>query len=77
MNVFDVSPAACQALKAEGVTVVKTAEEAAVDRDFVITMLPNSQIVYETYDGIIKAGFTDKTIFIDSSTIDPTVAQQV
>lgn len=77
LNVFDISPTACSALQTNGVTIAKSPEEVASKSDFVISMLPNSQIVYDTYEKITKAGVNKKTIFIDSSTIDPTVVKKV
>lgn len=77
LNVFDTSAAACSALQKNGVTISKSPEEVAKKSDFVISMLPNSQIVYDTYEKITKAGVNSKTIFIDSSTIDPNVAKNV
>lgn len=41
-------------------------------------MLPNNDIVHETYTAIANSGQISKhTIFIDSSTIDPNVAKSV
>lgn len=77
LNVFDISPAACSSLQTNGVSIAKTPEEVASKSDFVISMLPNSQIVYDTYEKITKAGVNSKTIFIDSSTIDPNVVKKV
>lgn len=52
-------------------------KDVAKDADFVITMLPNNDIVSNTYETIVKDGVSSKTIFIDSSTIDPNVAKSV
>lgn len=40
-------------------------------------MLPNNDIVFDTYDKMVKNGAKSSTMFIDSSTIDPTVAKKV
>lgn len=77
LNVFDISPTACTALQTNGVTIAKSPEEVALKSDFVISMLPNSQIVYDTYEQITRSGVNNKTIFIDSSTIDPNVVKKV
>lgn len=74
---FDVSPAACAALQSSGGNVLKSPEAVAEISDYVITMLPNNDIVYETYKTITQSKINSKTIFIDSSTIDPNVAKKV
>lgn len=40
-------------------------------------MLPNNDIVYDTYEKMTKSGAKNSTMFIDSSTIDPNVAKKV
>lgn len=77
LNVYDVSAPACDALKAKGANVSSSPKDAAKNADFVITMLPNNDIVSSTYDAIVKDGVSNKTIFIDSSTIDPNVAKSI
>lgn len=74
---YDVSAPACDALKAKGANVCSTPKDVAKNADFVITMLPNNDIVSNTYEAIVKDGVSNKTIFIDSSTIDPNVAKSV
>lgn len=74
---FDISPAACNALKANGAKVCDSQVDAARNVDFVVTMLPNNDIVSNTYENLIKAGLGKDTIYIDSSTIDPNVAKAV
>lgn len=77
---FDISPAACDAVKANGAQVAANVAAVATDADFVITMLPNNDIVSQTYETIVGGGsgkINPKTIFIDSSTIDPNVAKSV
>lgn len=75
---FDISPAACDAVKAKGAQVAANVSAVANDADFVITMLPNNDIVSQTYETIVDgAKINPKTIFIDSSTIDPNVAKSV
>lgn len=77
LNVFDVAPAACEAMQAKGAQVYKTTQELAKDSEFVLTMLPNNDIVRETYETMIKDGVNAKTMFVDSSTVDPSVSQYV
>jgi len=61
---FDVAGVAV-----EGVNAVATAVEAAKDRDAVITMLPNGQILTAVYDEIVPVGRVGG-LFIDCSTVD-------
>lgn len=77
LNVFDVSAAACAAVGSSGGNVLKSPEAVAEKSDYVITMLPNNDIVYDTYKTITQSKINSKTIFIDSSTIDPNVAKNV
>lgn len=77
MYVYDVSKPACDALKAKGANVCSNTIEIAEKSDFVITMLPNNDIVWNTYETMSSKGVNKNTIFIDSSTIDPKVAQSV
>lgn len=74
---FDISAPACDALKAKGAKICATQQEVAKNADFVITMLPNNDIVSKTYDTLVSEGVSKNTIFIDSSTIDPLVAKSV
>lgn len=77
LNVFDVSSDACDAMKAKGATVFKTTQELAKNSEFVVTMLPNNDIVKTTYEEMVKDGVNSNTMFIDSSTVDPNVSQHV
>lgn len=77
MNVFDISDDACNAMKSKGAQVYKTTQELAKNSDFVVTMLPNNDIVKNTYEDMIKDGVNSKTMFLDSSTVDPAVSQYV
>lgn len=70
-------PAACTDAGCKGCSICSSAEEVAQKSDFVITMLPNNDIVLDTYEKMIKNGVNAKTMFIDSSTIDPAVAKKV
>lgn len=77
LNVFDISKAACGALTSKDVTVCDTVQQVAQNSDFVVTMLPNNDIVANTYASMVADGVNSQTIFIDSSTIDPNVAKSV
>lgn len=74
---FDISPEACDAMKSKGAQVFKTTQELAKNSEFVVTMLPNNDIVKSTYEEMISDGVDSKTMFIDSSTVDPTISQYV
>lgn len=77
LHVFDVSKEAAGKMKAQGATVYDKTSDLAGKSDFVITMLPNNDIVWRTYEEMTANGVNENTVFIDSSTIDPNVAQQV
>ncbi|XP_055316881.1 probable 3-hydroxyisobutyrate dehydrogenase, mitochondrial [Sitodiplosis mosellana] len=77
LNAFDVEPAACKEAERIGCKIVDSAEQVAQKSDFVVTMLPNNDIVFDTYDKMVKNGVKSSTMFIDSSTIDPNVAKKV
>lgn len=64
-------------MEAQGAKICGQSKDVAKDADFVVTMLPNNDIVTNTYKTISEDGVSKNTIFIDSSTIDPTVAQNV
>lgn len=68
---FDVVPAAQDAAKKAGLSIVANAADAARNEDMVITMLPSGKLVLDVYEagGILKAA-APGTLFIDSSTID-------
>ncbi|KAL1398413.1 hypothetical protein pipiens_008990 [Culex pipiens pipiens] len=77
LHVFDISADAKDALKAKGATTYDNVSELSKASDFVVTMLPNNDIVANTYDSILAGGINTSTFFIDSSTIDPNVAKAV
>lgn len=77
MNVFDISASACAAMKAAGANVCKTQAEVAKASDFVVTMLPNNDIVEETYQVMTADGVNKGTVFIDSSTISPDYVKRI
>jgi 3-hydroxyisobutyrate dehydrogenase len=77
--VFDLSQAACDQLREAGAAVASTAAEAAIGKDYVISMLPAGKHVASTYlgdDGLLsKLG--SATTVLDCSTIDAATARQV
>jgi len=77
LNVYDVSADACTAMKTKGAQVFPNTQELAKNSEFVITMLPNNDIVTKTYEDMIKNGVNSNTLFVDSSTVDPSVSQHV
>ena len=72
---FDRVSSACDQARAEGVTIASTAAEAATDRDFVVTMLPNGAISLSVLNEIAPVA-RKGTIIIDSSTIDVASAKK-
>lgn len=73
---FDLVPAAQDAARAAGVTVIDTAEEAVTGADAVVTMLPNGGIVKAVYESVLPHA-APGTLFIDSSTISVDDARAV
>src|SRR5580658_8686813 len=69
---FDLVPAAQEAARQAGVTVVGNAAATAAGADIVITMLPAGQHVRDVYDDPAGplAVAARGTLFIDCSTID-------
>lgn len=51
LNVFDISPVAVSALVAQGAKAAASPAQAALDAEFVITMLPNGELVHEVLFG--------------------------
>jgi len=78
--VFDVVPEQAQLLAKEGATVAKSPKEVATQTKTIITMLPSSPHVQSVYlegpDSLIE-GLSAGQLYIDASTIDPTVARDV
>ncbi|CAA0116358.1 3-hydroxyisobutyrate dehydrogenase [Halioglobus japonicus] len=77
--VFDLSAQACEQLQAAGAEVAGSAVEAALGRDYVISMLPAGKHVAATYlgdDGLL-AKLDGTTTILDCSTIDAATARQV
>ncbi|MGE0844855.1 MAG: 3-hydroxyisobutyrate dehydrogenase [Flavobacteriaceae bacterium] len=69
---FDLSAAACDALRAAGGAIAGSTRDCVAGADIVVTMLPAGKHVRAVYlgeDGILAAA-AKGTLFIDSSTID-------
>jgi 3-hydroxyisobutyrate dehydrogenase len=66
---FEVVPAAIEAAKQAGITVMPAGPESLAGVDTLITMLPNGKLVLGVYEDMLKAA-APGTLFIDSSTID-------
>jgi len=77
LHVYDISKEACDNLKSKGAKVYEKTSELAQNSDFVITMLPNNDIVADTYNAMTANGVNKNTVFIDSSTIDPNVVKSI
>jgi 3-hydroxyisobutyrate dehydrogenase len=70
---FEIVPAAIDAARAAGLTVN---DDAAISQaEIIITMLPNGELVLDSYAKLLPAA-AKGTLFIDSSTIDVTSARQ-
>ena len=82
ISAFDLSKAACEQYKAEGLTIVADAAAAVKDAEIVISMLPASQHVEALYLGHgdqpgLLASIAKGTLVIDSSTIAAATSQKV
>lgn len=73
LQVYDVNPQAVAALKIKGAQAAKTPAQAAKDAEFVITMLPNGDLVRSVLFGEqgVCEGLSPEALVIDMSTIHP------
>ncbi|WP_261623892.1 3-hydroxyisobutyrate dehydrogenase [Nesterenkonia marinintestina] len=76
---FDVVPAALDAARSKGVTVVDDPLDAVAEAEVVLTMLPSGQHVKEAYAGTperpgLLSAARAETIFLDCSTINTSEA---
>lgn len=73
LRVFDLNPQAVDALVQKGATAAATPAQAAQGAEFVITMLPNGDIVREVLLGAdgVSDTVSDDALVIDMSTIHP------
>lgn len=79
LHVFDVNPQAVQILVEKGARAATTPAEAASDAEFVITMLPNGDLVRAVLFGEhgICEGLSREALVIDMSTIHPLQTDQL
>ncbi|HGH3374197.1 TPA: sulfolactaldehyde 3-reductase [Kluyvera cryocrescens] len=73
LQVYDVNPQAVAALKTKGAQAASTPAQAARDAEFVITMLPNGDLVRSVLFGEqgVCEGLSPEALVIDMSTIHP------
>ncbi|PVZ82712.1 sulfolactaldehyde 3-reductase [Serratia sp. S1B] len=79
LSVFDISPAAVSTLVAQGATAASSPAQAAQDAEFVITMLPNGDLVREVLFGEqgVCSTLSPAALVIDMSTIHPLQTDQL
>jgi 3-hydroxyisobutyrate dehydrogenase len=66
---FDLSAAACEGAKGEGVPIAASAAEAVADAEIVVTMLPAGKHVLSSW-GELVPNLRPETLVVDCSTID-------
>ncbi|QXN60494.1 sulfolactaldehyde 3-reductase [Serratia sp. JSRIV002] len=73
LNVFDISPAAVSTLVAQGAKAATSPAQAVQDAEFVITMLPNGELVREVLFGAegVCCTLSPAALVMDMSTIHP------
>lgn len=73
LNVFDISPAAVSTLVAQGAKAATSPAQAVQDAEFVITMLPNGDLVHEVLFGTegVCSTLSPAALVMDMSTIHP------
>ncbi|KAB0803269.1 hypothetical protein PPYR_00239 [Photinus pyralis] len=77
VKVYDVSKAAMESVT--GALPCESPQEAAADVDFVITMLPDGDVVKQVLtaeNGVLK-GISKRALLVDSSTINPLTAREL
>lgn len=77
--VYDISAEACNSLKKAGAAVGESPAEVATKANKLVTMLPSSPHVKTVYSGEkgIFSTMQKGTLLMDSSTIDPSVSQEI
>ncbi|WP_419235937.1 sulfolactaldehyde 3-reductase [Serratia fonticola] len=73
LNVFDISPAAVSTLVSQGAKAATSPAQAVQDAEFVITMLPNGELVHEVLFGAegVCCTLSPAALVMDMSTIHP------
>ncbi|SIR31746.1 3-hydroxyisobutyrate dehydrogenase [Pseudacidovorax sp. RU35E] len=79
VSAFDLSAAACDALRTQGVTIAASASAAVSGAEVVVSMLPASAHVESLYlgEGGLLAQIAPGTLVIDSSTIAAATSRRV
>ena len=79
VHAFDIREDAVQKVGEFGATACTSAREVAVESDFVITMLPNSEHVLDVMVNVdnVSGVMDPNTLYIDMSTIAPTATDQL
>ncbi|WP_295547747.1 3-hydroxyisobutyrate dehydrogenase [uncultured Pseudacidovorax sp.] len=79
VSAFDLSAAACDALRTQGVTIAASASAAVSGAEVVVSMLPASAHVESLYlgEGGLLAQIAPGTLVIDSSTIAAATSRKV
>ncbi|XP_046735791.1 3-hydroxyisobutyrate dehydrogenase, mitochondrial [Diprion similis] len=79
LTVFDVNGAAVSSLVEAGANGANSAADASENADVVISMLPSNQHVLDCYIGEkgVLSSVKKDVLLVDSSTIDPSVSEQV
>ena len=79
VRAFDVRTSAMEAISSKGAVTAKSPAEAAVDAEFIFTMLPSGKEVNQAVFG--ENGFaqsmTENSLFIDTSTILPADTDEI
>lgn len=77
--VFDLSQVVCDQLQEAGASVARSAADAAIGMEYVISMLPAGKHVAGTYlgDGGLLSKLDASTTILDCSTIDAETARRV
>ena len=79
VRAFDVRTSAMEAISSEGAVIATSPVEAAVDAEFIFTMLPSGKEVNQAVFG--ENGFaqsmTENSLFIDTSTILPADTDEI
>ena len=79
VRVFDVRTSAMEAISSKGAVTATSPAEAAVDAEFIFTMLPSGKEVNQAVFG--ENGFaqsmTENSLFIDTSTILPADTDEI
>ncbi|MDQ0203941.1 2-hydroxy-3-oxopropionate reductase [Pectinatus haikarae] len=77
-TVYDINTIAVTELVKQGAKKADSPKEAAVNKDAVITMVPNAAIVKNILEGEngILAGASEGTVIVDMSSVSPVASQE-